>query len=71
MGLLRGGQEVPRPTKIEVEIFQVGPMLPHFSHFLRSWLVLEHFLHFFGLRLALFWGFGSLQARFWVVWAGF
>ena len=29
--LTRGGQEVPRPTKIEVKIFQVGSTLTHFS----------------------------------------
>ena len=28
---LRGGQSVPRTTKIEAEIFQVGAMLAHFS----------------------------------------
>ena len=29
--LTRGGQGVPRPTKIEAKIFQVGSMLTHFS----------------------------------------
>ena len=29
--LTRGGQEFPRPTKIEAKIFQIGSMLAHFS----------------------------------------